>query len=107
MRRRHGVLYVGISDSAFALDAENGAEVWRAKLGGSAFVNVLWDGEALYASSKGEVWRLDPKSGAIIWHNKMKGLGTGPVTLVSERLPSAPSGHAVASEAQRVAHAAQ
>ena len=105
MRKKQTLLFIGIYNSVLAIDAETGAEVWKTKLGGTSFVNVQWDGEALFASSKGELWRLDPGTGAQIWHNKLEGLGFGPVTLASERLPSAMTGQASATQALRNARA--
>jgi outer membrane protein assembly factor BamB len=82
------LFYVGIRSSVIALDERSGTEVWSAKLRGSDFVTVLWDGEALIAGNGGEVFRLDPQTGAILWHNQLKGLGRGIVTLASTRAPT-------------------
>ena len=80
--------YIGIKSSVVAVDARTGAEVWRAKLKGSDFVTVLWDGDALLAANNGEVFRLDPRTGAVLWHNPLKGLGRGIVSLASSRAPT-------------------
>ncbi len=85
------LVYVGIKASVIALDQRNGMEVWRAKLKGSDFVTVLWDGEALLAANAGEVFRLDPQSGALMWRNELKGLGRGIVSLASSRAAEAAS----------------
>lgn len=98
------MLFVGIYNSVVALDTRDGNEVWRVKLGGMSLVNVFWDGEELFASSKGEVFQLDRKSGQVLWHNKMKGLGTGFVTLASTRAPGV-STQQVVAEAHRAAQA--
>ena len=82
------LIYVGIRSSVIALNERTGTEVWRAKLRGSDFVTVLWDGEALLAGNGGEVFRLDPQSGALLWHNPLKGLGRGVVSLASTRAPN-------------------
>lgn len=105
MRKKQTLLFIGIYNSVLAIDAETGAEVWKTKLGGTSFVNVQWDGDALFASSKGELWRLDPQTGAEVWHNKLEGMGFGPVTLASERLSSPGSGQAAATQALRNARA--
>ena len=105
---RH-LLYLGLYNSVIALDTKDGSEVWRAKLGGMSFVNVHWDGEELYASTKGECFRLDPKTGAVVWHNKLKGLGHGIVTMVTTRAPNTDGGRAGAAhvvQAQRAASSA-
>jgi outer membrane protein assembly factor BamB len=94
---RH-LLYIGIYDSVLALDTRDGTEVWRAKLGGGSFVNVHWDGEELFTTTKGECFRLDPKTGAVIWNNKLKGLGHGVVTMVTTRQPNAGGNRASAAQ---------
>ena len=84
-RQPQVLIFVGIKSSVVALDDRTGVEVWRAKLRGSDFVTVLWDGEALLAGNSGEVWRLDPLTGGVLWHNPFKGLGLGVVSLASAR----------------------
>jgi len=103
VRKERHHLYVGIYNSVVALDVRDGAELWRTKLGGLAYVNVLWDGEELFAATKGEVFRLDPRNGEILWHARLKGLGTGSVTLASTRAPGADSGQLTAAEQRRQA----
>jgi len=96
-RKQRDLLFVGIYNSVVALDADDGTEVWRAKLGGMSFVNVYWDGVQLFASTKGEVFRLHPGEGQVLWHNKLKGLGTGMTTLATNRAPSASTGQQAAA----------
>ena len=86
------LVFVGIKNSVVALDDRTGVEVWRARLRGSDFVSVMWDGEALVVGNSGEVSRLDPRTGAVLWHNELKGLGRGLVTLASTRAPSKETG---------------
>ena len=101
------LVFVGIKDSVVALDDRTGAEVWRAELRTSDYVNVYWDGEALLAANSGEVWRLDPANGSIIWHNELKGMGRGLVSLATSRRPgSSTSGDAAAEQKRRDAQAA-
>ncbi len=104
MPRIQHLLFVGIHNSVVALDTRDGNELWRVKLGGSSLVNVFWDGEQLFATTKGEVFQLDHKTGQVVWVNKMKGLGTGFVTLASTRVPS-PSSQQVVGEMDRQARA--
>jgi outer membrane protein assembly factor BamB len=87
-RDLQALLFVGIKNAVLALDAKTGVIMWTAELKTSDYVNVLWDGEALFASNKGEVWRLDPASGAEIWRNQLKGMGRGLVSLASSRVPN-------------------
>ncbi|HYM07481.1 MAG TPA: PQQ-binding-like beta-propeller repeat protein [Terriglobales bacterium] len=75
------LLFIGIKGTALALDRATGQEVWRSKLKGSSFVNVVLDSGELYATTEGEVFRLDPASGAICWNNRLPGLGHGLVTV--------------------------
>lgn len=86
------LLFVGIKKAVVALDHRTGVEVWRAELRASDYVSVLWDGEALFASSRGEVWRLDPRTGGVLWHNELKGLGWGIASLASSRAREATPG---------------
>lgn len=82
------LLFVGIKDSAIALDIKTGAEIWRTKLKRSDFVTIMWDGQSLVAANSGEVFGLDWETGVVQWHNPLKGLGWGPVSLASSRAPT-------------------
>jgi outer membrane protein assembly factor BamB len=95
------LIYVGIKNSVVALDSATGAEMWRAKLKGSDFVTVLFDGQSLVAANAGEVFALDPKNGSVLWHNNMKGLGLDIVSLASSRVPTDPSGSVTSGTAAR------
>src|SRR5687768_2324582 len=102
MRRKdRELLFVGIANSVIALDAKDGSEVWRQKLGGMTFVNVYFDGTQLFASAKGEVFCLSPIDGAIVWHNKLKGLGQGLVTFATSRTANAGNQAASSNQALR------
>jgi outer membrane protein assembly factor BamB len=90
------LIFVGIKGSVIALDASSGHEVWRAKLGGSDFVNVAVEDANIYAATRGEVFCLSAASGEIRWHNPLKGCGLG---LVSIGLAGSQS--AVLAEKQR------
>lgn len=100
IRETKDQLYVGIQNSVVALDARDGTEIWRSKLGGMSLVNVFWDGERLYAAAKGEVFCLDPRDGRVLWNSSLKGLGTGLVTLATARRAS-DSSQAMPAEAHR------
>ena len=52
------LLYLVIKGAAIALDRGAGREIWRTKLPGSEFVNLVVDRGELYASSRGEIFRL-------------------------------------------------
>jgi outer membrane protein assembly factor BamB len=104
-RRDRELLFVGIGSSVLALDARDGTEVWRVKVGGMTFVNVYHDGVQLFAATKGEVFCLAPADGTVVWHNKLKGLGAGLVTFASTRASSA-GGQVAGAQALRNAAAA-
>ena len=74
------LIFIGMKGCVVALDKSTGQEVWRAKLGGSDFVNLTMEDAYIYAATSGEVYCLSPVSGEIRWHNPMKGLGRGLVT---------------------------
>ncbi len=76
-------LYIGIQGHVLALDRTTGEEIWRCRLKGSDFVNVvLQDGE-LYATAAGELFKLDPAMGEIRWQNPLKGLGRGLISIAA------------------------
>lgn len=100
------VLFVGIQNVVVALRRRDGVELWRTKLKSGGFVTVLWDGESLFAASNGEVFCLDPVGGSIVWHNRMKGLGTGIVSLASLRAEQKSTGYETTAEQMRRAAAA-
>src|SRR5690348_13510939 len=77
------MVFIGIKGTVVALDRATGQEVWRSKLKGSGFVNVVLDGGELYATTQGEVFRLDPASGAVCWNNTLTGLGHGLITVAT------------------------
>lgn len=70
-------VFVGIKGRVLALDPGTGAELWRTRLKGGDFVNVILTEGRIYASTQGEMFCLDPATGTILWHNPLKGLGTG------------------------------
>ena len=77
------MVFIGIKGTVLALDGATGQEVWRSKLKGSSFVNVILDGAELYATTQGEVFRIDRAGGAILWNNALPGLGHGLVTIAT------------------------
>jgi outer membrane protein assembly factor BamB len=78
------VVYIGIQGAVLALGRASGTEVWRTHLKGSDFVNLLVDGEQIFASTSGEMFCLSRFDGEILWNNRLKGLGHGLVTIVTE-----------------------
>jgi outer membrane protein assembly factor BamB len=77
------LIHIGIKGTVFGLDRATGAEVWQTPLKGSDFVNVVLDGEDLFAATKGEMFCLDPVNGQIRWNNPMRGFGWGLITIAA------------------------
>jgi len=70
-------VFVGIRGRVLALEPGTGTELWRTRLKGGDFVNVVLIEDRVYAATQGEMFCLDPATGTILWHNPLKGLGTG------------------------------
>jgi outer membrane protein assembly factor BamB len=68
---------VGIRGRVLALEPGTGTELWRTRLKGGDFVNIVLTEDRVFAATQGEVFCLDPATGTILWHNPLKGLGTG------------------------------
>ncbi len=76
-------LFIGIKGTVVAIDRATGQEIWRTRLEGDDFVNVVVDDRELYAATQGQLFRLDAITGRIRWYNELKGLGFGLVTIAS------------------------
>jgi len=83
MARVNSIVHVGIKGTVIALDRATGAIVWQTSLKGGDFVNVVLDGNDLFATTKGEVFCLEPADGRIRWANPLKGFGLGLATIAS------------------------
>lgn len=86
-RRKQELVYVGIKYTVLALDRATGMEVWRTKLPkvrfrSGEFVGLALDGDALFATTSGEVFCLDPATGGVRWHNQLAKLGVGVVSVL-------------------------
>ena len=82
-RQNADVIFIGIRGTVLALSRSTGVELWRVSLKGSDFVNLVLDGENLYATTKGEIFCLHPESGKLRWQNKLPGMGFGLVTIAT------------------------
>ena len=80
------VIYLGIKGSVIALDAVTGQQLWATHLKSVGFVNVVLDGDKLYAATYGEIFCLDPATGAGLWHNPLKGFGLGLISIAAETI---------------------
>ena len=78
------VIYLGIKGTVIAMDAATGRRLWATHLAGSDFVNVVLDGDNLYAATHGEIFCLDPRTGEGRWHDGLKGFGYGLVSIATE-----------------------
>ena len=85
------VIYLGIKGAVLALNRSTGEEIWRMELKGSDFVNVVLDGDQLYATTKGEIFCLDATTGEPRWYNNLPGMGVGLISIAT------PSGSQVLS----------
>ena len=74
-------LFIGIRGYVMAVDRATGQDIWSTSLKGADFVNVVLDGDGLYAASKGRLYRLDPATGRILWENELTGRGWGMVSI--------------------------
>lgn len=71
------LVFVGIRGTAIALNRASGDIVWETNLKGSEFVNLVLEGENLYATTRGELFCLDAVTGEIRWSNGLRGYGWG------------------------------
>ena len=95
-------LYVGIRGHVVRVRKRDGEELWRTKLKGGSYVNVVVEPEGLFAYTQGVLYALDALSGAIRWENGLRGLGYGHAILASANQTPV----AVAAIAQAAAQAA-
>lgn len=85
------IIYLGIKGSVIAVDAATGTQLWTVHLTGASFVNVVLDGDNLYATTNGEIFCLDPRTGEGRWHNQLKGFGWGLVSVAGEGIGNSQS----------------
>jgi outer membrane protein assembly factor BamB len=76
-------IFVGIRGGVAALERDTGRQLWKAKLKGADFVNVMLDNDRVIAATKGEVFCLDAATGQVLWHNELPGEGWGLVTIAT------------------------
>jgi outer membrane protein assembly factor BamB len=81
------IIYLGVKGSVVAINSATGQPVWTTQLKGVEFVNVVLDGNNLFATTRGEIFCLEPQSGGIRWHNPLKGYGLGLITIAGEGIP--------------------
>ena len=81
------IIYLGVKGSVVAIDSATGQLIWSTDLKGGQFVNVVLDGNNLFATTRGEIFCLDPQGGGIRWHNPLKGYGLGVISIAGEGIP--------------------
>ncbi len=74
-------LFIGIKGTVIAIDRTSGGELWRTRLKGSGFTNVVLDGDRVLVSVQGQLYCLDASTGQVLWHNPLKGMGYGLCTI--------------------------
>jgi outer membrane protein assembly factor BamB len=76
-------VFLGVHGEVLALDRTTGQTVWRTKLSGGDFVNLLLDQDRIIATTKGEAYCVDAATGQLLWHNKLPGVGWGLITIAT------------------------
>ncbi len=69
--------YVGVKRFVLCLDRRTGREIWRTELKNSVLVNLVVDGDMVFAHAGGEMFGLRAEDGALLWRNGFEGLGYG------------------------------
>ena len=77
------LIFLGVHGEVVALDRATGQELWRTKLAGGDFVNLLLDQDRIIATTKGKAFCVDPATGQLLWRNDLPGLGLGLVTIAT------------------------
>ena len=91
------ILYVGVRGHVIAYEKSTGRQLWATPLKSSQFVNVILDGNRLFAHTYGELFALDAITGRLLWRDGLKGYGYETATLVTTASP-------VNDQAIRAAH---
>ncbi|MDB6109538.1 MAG: Pyrrolo-quinoline quinone [Pedosphaera sp.] len=100
------LIFVGIKGTAIALDRATGQIVWQTHLKGSGFVQLVLDGDQLYATAQGEVFCLNPATGDPRWNNPLKGYGLGLASIAVRDGVGSAEANLIAEEERRRAEQA-
>jgi outer membrane protein assembly factor BamB len=84
-------VFLGVHGEVVALDRTTGQTVWRTKLTGGDFVNLLLDQDRIIATTKGEAYCVDAATGQLLWHNKLPGVGWGLITIATASGSTSPA----------------
>jgi outer membrane protein assembly factor BamB len=77
------LLYVGVCGAVLAFEKSTGRKIWSTPLKSKSFVNVILDGDQLFAHTSGELFALDAVTGALLWQDGLSGYGYGMATLAT------------------------
>jgi outer membrane protein assembly factor BamB len=82
MNREH--LYVGVRGNVVAYEKSTGLQVWATPLKSSGFVNLLLDGDKVFAHTSGELFAVDAQTGKLLWRDGLTGYGYNVASLVTQ-----------------------
>lgn len=94
--RRPGWIYGAIGDfyrhprRRDCIGSRNGRELWKTKLKGADFVNVLLDNDRVLAATKGQLLSLDAATGQLLWYNELPSAGWGVIAIATASGSSSP-----------------
>lgn len=78
------LLYVGVQGNVIAYEKSTGRKIWATSLKSSQFVNLILDGDRLFAHTQGELFALDAQTGKLLWQDGLKGYGYGLASLITQ-----------------------
>lgn len=83
-------LYVGAKGKIVVIDAGTGKTIKEITLNqswlksGNGFVNMIKNGDFIYAHTYGRLYCIEINSSKIIWSNELKGAGYDLTTIISD-----------------------
>ena len=83
-------VFLGTHGHVVAVERTTGRELWRTKLEGGDFVNLLLDADRIIATTKGKAFCVDAATGQLLWKNDMSGLGYGLICIATRTGSAAP-----------------
>lgn len=89
------MVILGVAGKVLALFKASGEIAWTSDIPGRGFVNLISDGERVFAHAGGELHCLDFNTGQLLWTNKLQGCGYSVATLCFANGAVTPNGAAV------------
>lgn len=79
---KENFVYVGAGGAVCAVDKSTGSTVWKFKfpsknLASDGFVNLLVEGDVVYAHAHGQFHGIKAATGELLWTNPLSGMGYG------------------------------